>query len=96
MERVVITGMGILSPIGNNKEDFWEALAAGKSGIVRITRFDPKDLRSQIGGEISGFQPEKFMEPKDIKQLSSFIQYAIVCAKMAQADAGIEISAVNL
>ena len=60
MERVVITGMGVVSPVGNSKEEFWESIAAGKSGIDRVTHFDPTDFRTQIGGEVKGFAPEMF------------------------------------
>lgn len=96
MERVVITGIGVLTPIGNNKEEFWQALSLGKSGIVRITHFDPTPLRSQIAGEVQGFQPEQFLEAKEAKKLPDFIKYVLASAKMAQADAKIDLPKIDL
>ena len=96
MERVVITGIGVLTPVGNNKESFWESLSLGKSGIVRITHFDPKPLRSQIAGEVKDFQPEQFLEPKEAKKLPAFIKYVLASAKMAQADAEIDLAKIDL
>jgi len=96
VERVVITGIGVLTPIGNNKEEFWQSLSFGKSGIVRITHFDPEPLRSQIAGEVKNFQPEQFLEPKEVKKLPAFIKYVLASAKMAQADAEIDLAKIDL
>ena len=59
--RVVITGMGVVCSVGNTKDEFWESIAVGKSGIDRVTHFDPEDFRTQIGGEIKGFAPETYL-----------------------------------
>jgi len=96
VERVVITGMGVVTPIGNNKEEYWQSLSLGKSGVVRITHFDPEPLRSQIAGEVKNFQPENFMEPKEAKQLPNFLKYVLASAKMAQTDAQMDLSKVDL
>jgi len=96
LERVVITGIGVLTPIGNNKEEFWKSLSLGKSGVVRITHFDPKLLRSQIAGEVKGFQPENFLEAKDAKKLPNFLKYALASAMMAQTDAQLDLSKIDL
>jgi 3-oxoacyl-[acyl-carrier-protein] synthase II len=96
VERVVITGMGVLTPIGNNKKEFWESLSVGKNGVVRITHFDPKPLRSQIAGEVKDFHPEDFLEVKEAKKLPKFIQYVLASAQMAQADAQMNLSKVDL
>lgn len=92
MERVVITGLGVISPVGNSKEEFWASLAAGKSGINRVTYFDPEDFRTQIGGEVKGFEPEAYLSPKAAKRFPLVIQYALVAAMMAQQDADLDLS----
>ncbi len=90
--RVVITGIGILSPIGIGVEENWNALKEGKSGVARITRFDPSDLPSQIAGEVKDFDPLRWIEKKDIRKMSRFIQYAIAAADEAFKMSGLEIS----
>lgn len=96
MERVVITGIGVLTPVGNNKDEFWRSLATGASGIGRITHFDPSELRSQIGGEVRDFHPEHFLPPKEARHLPLFIKYALACAKMARADANLDLPNIDL
>ena len=95
MERVVITGMGVVSPVGNSKEEFWESIAAGKSGIDRVTHFDPTDFRTQIGGEVKGFAPEMFLPRKAAARLPLVIQYALVAAILAQQDGELDLSRVD-
>ena len=95
MERVVITGMGVISPVGNSKGEFWESIAAGKNGIDRVTHFDPQGYRSQMGGEVKGFAPELFLPRKAAARFPLFIQYALVSAIMAQQDAGLDLSKVD-
>ncbi|HAK73459.1 MAG TPA: beta-ketoacyl-[acyl-carrier-protein] synthase II, partial [Sporomusaceae bacterium] len=68
-KRVVITGLGAITPIGTGKDEFWNALLDGKSGISRITRFDPSDFATQIAGEIKDFDPGKFMDKKEAKRM---------------------------
>ena len=95
MERVVITGIGIISPVGDSKEQFWRAVSSGESGIARVTYFDPTEFRSQIAGEVKDFAPEKFLPPKLAERLPLFIQYALVTSAMAQQDAELNLSEVD-
>lgn len=89
--RVVITGLGVVSPVGIGKEAFWKSLVQGRSGIDRITAFDPADFPSQIAGEVKGFVPEDYISSKQAGRMSRFSQFAVAAAKMAVADAGLEI-----
>jgi len=91
-QRVVITGMGVLTPIGNTVGEYWGNLIAGRSGVERITKFDPGDFSSQIAGEVKGFQPLDYMDRKDARRMDTFAQYAVAVAKMAVADAGLDLS----
>ena len=88
--RVVITGFGVISPVGNNIDEFWNSLAAGKSGIQRITQFDPTQYNSQIAGEVKGFDPSEYISPKDKRRMDKFVQYAVVAAHQAVRDAQID------
>ncbi len=90
--RVVITGMGVLTPLGSELEVFWQNLLAGKSGIGPVTRFDTTAYDCKIGGEVRGFKPEEFMPIKETRRTDRFTQYAIAAAKKAIADAGIEVA----
>lgn len=87
--RVVVTGLGAVSPIGNNVRDTWVALTSGKSGIAKITRFDASKFSSQIAGEVKGFDPGAYLEAKEIKKHDPFSQYAIAAAQEAWDDAGL-------
>ena len=90
--RVVITGMGVLTPLGSELEVFWQNILAGKSGIGPVTRFDTTEYDCKIGGEIKDFKPEEFMPIKETRRTDRFTQYAIAAAKKAIADAGIEVA----
>ena len=90
MRRVVITGVGVVTPLGIGKEAFWDGLANGRSGIRRITRFDPSDLSSQIAGEVPDFEPLDFMDRKDARRMDRFTQFAVAAAALALADAGLD------
>ncbi len=94
-KRVVITGMGVMTPVGNNVKDTWEALLAGKSGITSITRFDVSTFPTKIGGEIKNFDPTEVLEKKEIKRTPGFIQYALKAAKEAIEEAELEKSSIN-
>ena len=94
--RTVITGLGILTSIGNNKKTFWENLVNGKSGIGLITRFDTSDFSSKIAGEIKDFDPLTYIERKDAKRMDLFCQYGIACALQAVEDSGLEMQKVDL
>lgn len=89
MRRVVITGIGAVTPLGNTMTETWQNLTKGLSGIGYITRFDPSDLPSRIAGELKGFSPEDYLPRKDILRLDPFIHYAFAAAIMALKDAGI-------
>ena len=81
--RVVVTGVGLISPVGIGTEETWAAILQGRSGIAKITLFDARDHACQIAGEVKDFQPQAFIDRKDIKKTSRFIQFAIAAAEMA-------------
>jgi len=87
--------MGVISPVGNSKEEFWASLAAGNGGIGPLTRFDAEDFRSRIAGEVKGFAPEMYLPRKSAERLPLFIQYALVAAILAEQDAAIAMSGVD-
>ena len=91
--RVVLTGVGVISPIGSGKDVFWEALLTGKNGIGRITRFDPADCASQIAGEVKDFDPTAFIDRKEAKRMDRYTQFAVAASKMAVEDAGLDLAA---
>lgn len=87
---VVITGLGTITPIGNTVQEFWAGLVAGRNGIETITRFDPSHLTTRIGGEIKGFQTDRYMEAKEARRTDIFVHYAIAASKEALTDAGLD------
>ena len=87
--RVVITGMGMLSPLGNTVEESWENMMAGRSGITRITQFDASELSTQIAGEVKNFVARDYMDFKEARRMSRASQLAVAAARMAVADAGL-------
>ncbi|HEX9455527.1 MAG TPA: beta-ketoacyl-ACP synthase II [Candidatus Binatia bacterium] len=89
--RVVVTGVGLVSPLGTGVEKNWQALMAGRSGIRAISRFPAEAFASRIAGEVPDFKAEDFIEPKEIKKMDLFTQYALGSAAMAIADSGIKI-----
>ena len=93
--RVVITGLGMITPVGLDTESSWDGLISGKSGIGPITQFDDKTIPTQIAGEIHGFEPEKFIEPKEIKKMDRFIHLAIAASQMAMDMSGLAITPQN-
>ncbi len=93
--RVVVTGVGLVTPLGIGVETTWRALCAGVSGIGRITHFDPTDFPCQIAGEIQGFNPLDFIDAKEVKKMDTFIQYALAGSQMAMDDAGLKITQEN-
>ncbi len=93
--RVVITGLGMVSPLGIGVEKSWQALCAGKSGIDQITRFDASEFPCQIAGEVKDFRPADFIAPKEVKKMDTFIHYAIAAARMAIEDADFKVTDKN-
>ncbi len=93
--RVVITGLGLVSPIGNDLASGWAALLAGTSGVTTITRFDASDLACQVAAEVKDFDPSPYISPKDARRMDLFIQYGIVAAFQAAADAGLDGSDID-
>ena len=90
--RVVVTGVGLVSPLGIGTEANWEALCAGRGGIGPITHFDASEFSSQIAGEVKGFDPLQFVNKKDVKKMDVFIQYAIAASQFAMDDAGVSVT----
>lgn len=95
MRRVVVTGVGAVSPLGTGNATNWDALINGKSGIGLITRFDASDMPVKIAGEVSGFNPEDFIDKKEIKKMDLFIQYAMGAAHFAMEDSGLVVNEEN-
>ena len=93
--RVVVTGTGLVTPLGTGTEKTWRNLCAGKSGIGHITRFDTTDFGVKIAAEVKDFNPEDFIEPKLAKHLDPFVQYAIAAAGMAIKESGLIINDTN-
>jgi 3-oxoacyl-[acyl-carrier-protein] synthase II len=94
-KRVVVTGVGAITPIGNTGAEFWSGLVAGRSGIRRITQFDPSQHTSQIAGEVEGFDPLDYMDKKEAKRTIRFTQFAIAASKQALADSEFQITDLN-
>ena len=93
--RVVVTGMGILCPLGLNVADTWDALIAGKSGIDYITLFDPEPMETKFAGEVKGFEPTDYINRKDARRMDRFAQLAVVASLQAVNQAGLQINAMN-
>jgi 3-oxoacyl-[acyl-carrier-protein] synthase II len=93
--RVVVTGLGCVTPVGIGKDIFWNSLLEGRSGIDRITRFDPTDYATQIAGEVKDFDPSQFIDKKEAKRMDRFTQYAVASAKMAIEDAKLDLEVEN-
>ena len=89
--RVVVTGLGAVTPVGNNVQAFWESVKTGKVGIGEITRFDTADFKVKLAAEVKDFNAKDYMDFKSAKRMELFSQYAVAAAKEAMADAGIEM-----
>lgn len=95
MRRVVITGVGAVSPLGTGNQKNWNGLVNGRSGISHITRFDASALPVRIAGEVKDFDAEQFIEKKEIKKMDLFIQYAMAASQFAMEDSGLQITEEN-
>jgi 3-oxoacyl-[acyl-carrier-protein] synthase II len=93
--RVVVTGLGIVCPVGNTVEDAWSSLVAGKSGIGRITRFDASAFACQIAGEVKGFDAAAYLPPKEARHMDTFIHYGLAAAIQAWKDSGLQVTEAN-
>ncbi|NJN21105.1 MAG: beta-ketoacyl-ACP synthase II [Leptolyngbya sp. RL_3_1] len=94
-KRVVITGLGAITPLGNTLETYWQGLMSGQSGIGKITQFDASQHAAQIAGEVKGFDPLQYLDRKEAKRMDRFAQLAVVASQQALADAQLEITALN-
>ncbi|MCL2392223.1 MAG: beta-ketoacyl-ACP synthase II [Oscillospiraceae bacterium] len=90
MKRVVVTGMGVITPVGNDIETMWDNLIAGKHGIGLITRFDVSEYKASLAAEVKGFDPLNYMERNEVRRLDLYSQYAIAAATQAVEDSGLE------
>ncbi|MBI5182268.1 MAG: beta-ketoacyl-ACP synthase II [Nitrospirae bacterium] len=93
--RIVVTGLGMLTPLGIGVEKIWDAMCRGESGIDKVTQFDAKDMTSRIAGEIKGFDPAAYIEQKEIKKMDRFIQLAVAASQMVMDDSAIKITDKN-
>jgi 3-oxoacyl-(acyl-carrier-protein) synthase len=89
MKRVVVTGIGSITPLGNSFHESWEAAKAGQSGIGPITRFDTSAIKWKVAGELKGFDAKNYLSQKEINRLDPFVQYAVAASIMAAEDAGL-------
>ena len=94
MKRVAVTGLGVISPVGNNVADFWKSLVSGKNGIDKITHFDTEDYKVKLAAEVKDFDPLLYMEKPEVRKTDLFVQYAIAAASQAVSDSKID-SSVN-
>ncbi len=94
--RVVITGLGAVTPIGNNTKDFWNGIKEGKCGIDEITKFDTTDFKVKLAAEVKNFNPEDYFDRREAKRLDEFSQYAVVAAREAWKDSGLDKETENM
>jgi 3-oxoacyl-[acyl-carrier-protein] synthase II len=95
LKRVVITGMGAITPLGNTLEEFWQNIAAGKNGIGLITRFDTTHFKTKFAGEVKGFNPGDYFERNDARKYDMFTQFAVAASEQAIAHAGLDFERLN-
>jgi 3-oxoacyl-[acyl-carrier-protein] synthase II len=95
-KRVVVTGVGALTPIGNTANDFWQGLSNGVSGAARITKFNPEKFRTKFACEVKGFDPNNFFERKDARKMDLFTQYALAVCSEVVKDSGLDLTSMNL
>jgi len=89
MRKVVVTGLGVISPVGNTVAEFWQSLIAGQSGIGFITKFDTTDFKVKVGAEVRNFEPDLYLEKREIKKTDLYTQYVLAAAAQAMADSGL-------
>lgn len=89
--RVVVTGMGAITPIGNDVESFWSAIKSNTVGIAPITHFDTADFKCKLAAEVKDFDPKQYMDPKTARRMEPFCQFAVAAAKEALENSGIDM-----
>ena len=94
--RTVVTGMGVVTPIGNSVEEYWSALLAGKSGVATVTRFKVDDYPTKIAGEIKNFDASQYIDKKELRRMDLAEQYALVASEMAVKDSGLDRNGIDL
>jgi 3-oxoacyl-[acyl-carrier-protein] synthase II len=92
MRRVVVTGLGMITPVANTAEETWQGFLKGRSGTGPLTQLDPTPFNSKVAAEVKGFDPLKFMTPKEVKKTDVFVQFGVVTAKMALEDSKLDLS----
>jgi 3-oxoacyl-[acyl-carrier-protein] synthase II len=95
LRRVVVTGIGLITPTGKNKDENWDNIKNGRSGIGRITRFDASRHTSQIAGEIKNYDPNQYFDRKDLRKFDPFIQFALIASEEAVKDSGLDLNAID-
>ena len=95
LKRVVVTGLGALTPIGNTKDAYWEGLKNGKSGCAPITYFDTEKFKTKFACELKGYDPNDFFDRKEARKLDRFAQYALVSSDEAIADSGLDLEQIG-
>ena len=90
MNRVVITGMGAVTPIGNDVASFWQGLCAGRRGVGPITKFDASEYKVKVAAEVKDFDPSQYMEKAELRKYDPFCQYALAAASQAMEQSGLE------
>ncbi|RJP66985.1 MAG: beta-ketoacyl-[acyl-carrier-protein] synthase II [Candidatus Abyssobacteria bacterium SURF_17] len=95
LRRVVITGAGVISPVGNTLEKFWDSLKVGRSGVKRLTHFDTSEYSSKVAGTVEDFKPDEYFSSKEIKRSDRFAQFALAASKMALVHSGIELDKMD-
>ena len=93
--RVVVTGLGLITPVGNGVDESWKNILNGVSGITSITKFDASDFKSQVAGEVKNFNPDLYLNPKDSRRMDTFIQFGLVAGIEAIKDSGLEVTDEN-
>jgi 3-oxoacyl-[acyl-carrier-protein] synthase II len=91
LRRVVVTGLGALTPLGNTLKEYWEGLVSGRSGAAPITRFDASKFKTRFACEVKGFNPEDFIDRKEARKMDPYAQFAVVCADEAIKDSGLDL-----
>ena len=94
-KKVVITGLGALTPIGNNIQEYWDGLTKGISGAAPITRFDTTDYKTKFACELKNYNPENYFDRKKARQMDRFTQYALIASEEAVQDAGLDCDKIN-